>query len=113
MDGLAGSIEKQAGGSMTWDNLYRGKNGVILTEYKLDVKEGNVKSVYLVKHYSHIWKTTLEQSVTIQRDSFGRIKPAISLDDFPQGLSERESMLKLADWLHRLGVSIENHWSQP
>lgn len=98
---------------MTWDNLYRGKNGVTLTDYKLDVKEGSLKSVYLVKHYSHIWKTTLEQNVAIERDNFGRIKPAISLDDFPQGLSERESMLKLADWLHRLGVSIENHWSEP
>lgn len=98
---------------MTWGNNYRGSNRVILTDYKLDVKEGGSKSVYLVKHYSRIWKTTLEQNVTIERDNFGRIKPAISLDDFPQGLSERESMLKLADWLHRLGVSIENHWSEP
>lgn len=98
---------------MKWGNLYRVDNGVILTDYKLDVKQGNTKTVYLVKHYSHVWKTTLEQNVTIERDSNGRFNPSISLDDFPQGLSERESMLKLADWLHRLGVSIENHWSQP
>lgn len=98
---------------MTWGNLYRVDNGVILTDYKLDVKQGNTKKVYLVKHYSHVWETTLEQNVTIERDSYGRFNPSISLDDFPQGLSERESMLKLADWLHRLSVSIENHWSEP
>ncbi|RVU74701.1 hypothetical protein [Pantoea dispersa] len=98
---------------MSWRKLYRGKNQVILTDFTLDVKEGNTKTVYLVSHYSHAWKTQLEQSVTIERDAYGRFKPTVSLDDFPQGLSERESMLKLADWLHRLGVSIEDHWSKP
>lgn len=98
---------------MSWRNLYRGNNQVILTDFTLDVKEGNTKTVYLVRHYSHVWKTQLEQSVTIERDAYGQFKPTVALDDFPQGLSERESMLKLADWLHRLGVSIEDHWSKP
>ncbi|PVY85600.1 hypothetical protein [Pantoea ananatis] len=98
---------------MSWRSIYRGNNQVIVTDYRLDVKEGNTKTVYLVKHYSHVWKTTLEQNVTIERDAYGRFKPSISLDDFPEGLGERESMLKLADWLHRLGVSIEDHWSKP
>lgn len=98
---------------MSWRNLYRGKNQVILTDYSLDLKEGDTKTVYLVRHHSKIWESILEQKITIERDSYGRFKPSVSLDDFPQGLSERESMLKLADWLHRLGVSIEDHWSKP
>lgn len=98
---------------MSWKSLYRGNNQVILTEYSLDVKEGNTRSVYLVRHSSKVWGTTLEQNLTIERDAYGRFKPTISLDDFPERLSERESMLKLADWLHRLGVSIEDHWSKP
>lgn len=98
---------------MSWRTLLRSNNQVILTDYKLDVKEGNSRSVYLVKHHSKIWNTTLEQSITIERDAYGRVSPRIALDDFPQGLSERETMLKLADWLHRLGVSIEDHWSKP
>lgn len=98
---------------MSWRNLYRGNNQVILTDFKLNVKEGDTKTVYLVRHYSRIWKTQLEQSITIERDAYGHFKPTVALDDFPQGLSERESMLKLADWLHRLGVSIEDHWSKP
>lgn len=49
----------------------------------------------------------------MERDSFGRFMPTIEMKDFPEGLSDRESMLKLADWLHRLGVAIEDSWSQP
>lgn len=98
---------------MSWRSLYRGKNQVILTDYSLNLKEGDTKTVYLVRHHSKIWESILEQKITIERDSYGRFKPSVSLDDFPQGLSERESMLKLADWLHRLGVSIEDHWSKP
>nr|WP_310615824.1 hypothetical protein [Pantoea cypripedii] len=98
---------------MSWRPLYRGRCQVILTDYKLDVKEGNSRSVYLVRHSSSIWKTTLEQNITIERDSYGGFKPTIALDDFPRGLSDREAMLKLSDWLHRLSVSIEDHWSKP
>lgn len=98
---------------MSWRNLYRGNNQVILTEYKLDVEKDESKKVYLVRHYSRIWKTQLEQNITVERDSYGRFNPTVAMEDFPQGLSERESMLKLADWLHRLGVSIEDHWSKP
>ncbi|WP_454077776.1 hypothetical protein, partial [Escherichia coli] len=38
---------------------------------------------------------------------------APSLDDFPRGLSEREAMLKLAEWLQRLSIAIEDNWSEP
>ncbi|HBU4735990.1 TPA: hypothetical protein MCZ77_005090 [Escherichia coli] len=34
-------------------------------------------------------------------------------DDFPRGLSEREAMLKLAEWLQRLSIAIEDNWSEP
>ncbi|MGC1101750.1 hypothetical protein WKH46_05920 [Pantoea agglomerans] len=98
---------------MSWMKLSGGINQVILTEYSLDVKEGDSRAVYLVRHNSKIWNTTLEQNITVERDSYGAFKPTIAMQDFPRGLSERESMLKLADWLHRLGVSIEDHWSKP
>lgn len=98
---------------MSWMRLSGGRNQVILTDYHLDVKEGETRFEYLVRHNSKIWNTMLEQKITGERDSFGAFKPTIALEDFPRGLSERESMLKLADWLHRLGVSIEDHWSKP
>ncbi|MFT7931935.1 hypothetical protein ACMYLP_23155, partial [Salmonella enterica subsp. enterica serovar Enteritidis] len=51
--------------------------------------------------------------LTVKNDAFGRFKPFVELEDFPEGLSEREAMLKLADWLHRLSVAIEDNWSTP
>nr|DAT30156.1 MAG TPA: hypothetical protein [Caudoviricetes sp.] len=86
---------------------------MILTSYRYDYQEKNSQSVYLVRHNSRIQQTVLEQFLTVERDSFGRFMPTIELKDFPSGLSDRESMLKLADWLHRLGVAIEDNWSQP
>ncbi|HHR0994396.1 hypothetical protein ACNKFQ_17105 [Klebsiella quasipneumoniae] len=96
-----------------WRGTNRGRSQMILTEYQYNPKAQNAKSVYLVRHNSRIQQTVLEQFLTIERDSFGRFTPAIELKDFPEGLSDRESMLKLADWLHRLGVAIEDNWSQP
>jgi len=98
---------------MSWMKLYRGNSQMILTEYTYDVKEDKKRSVYLVRHRSCIWNTTLEQNITVERDSYGKFKPSITLADFPRGLSDRESMLKLSDWLHRLSVAIEDHWSKP
>lgn len=86
---------------------------MILTEYKFDPKERESKAVYLIRHTSRVQKTTLEQNLTVHNNRYGHFKPAIELEDFPSGLSERESMLKLADWLHRLAVSIEDNWSEP
>ncbi|MCD3127127.1 hypothetical protein GFK21_21410 [Salmonella enterica subsp. enterica serovar Enteritidis] len=71
------------------------------------------QSVYLLRHHSKVKKTTLEQKLTVKNDAFGRFKPFVELEDFPEGLSEREAMLKLADWLHRLSVAIEDNWSTP
>ena len=89
---------------------------VILTDYKYDPETRESSSTWLVRHTSRQLKrrvTTLEQSVSLSVDRFGGRTPTVRLDDFPRDLSERESMLKLADWLHRLSVSIEDHWSEP
>ena len=89
---------------------------VILTEYRYNPETREQISTWLVRHTSRQLPrriTTLEQPVTLSVDGYGRMTPAVCLDDFPQGLSEREAMLKLADWLHRLSVSIEEHWSEP
>lgn len=93
--------------------IFSKKNCVTLVDYHLDLKSGSSKSVYFVRHDSKIWKTVLEQKLEINIDEFGKFIPIVHLDDFPRNLSERESMLKLADWLHRISVSIEDHWSQP
>ncbi|HFE8995021.1 TPA: hypothetical protein ACGATL_000256 [Raoultella ornithinolytica] len=96
-----------------WRGTDRTRSQMILTSYRYDYQEKNSQSVYLVRHNSRIQQTALEQFLTVNRDSFGRFIPTIELKDFPEGLSDRESMLKLADWLHRLGVAIEDNWSQP
>ncbi|HEJ0413417.1 TPA: hypothetical protein SLP42_000194 [Klebsiella aerogenes] len=96
-----------------WRGTDRSRSQMILTSYRYDYQEKNSQSVYLVRHNSRIQQTVLEQFMTVERDSFGRFMPTIELKDFPEGLSDRESMLKLADWLHRLGVAIEDNWSQP
>ncbi|EDY5135290.1 TPA: hypothetical protein O7138_002699 [Salmonella enterica] len=96
-----------------WLGVNRGGSQMILTAYEYDPDSKKSKSVYLLRHYSKVKKTTLEQKLTVKNDAFGRFKPLIELEDFPEGLSEREAMLKLADWLHRLGVAIEDNWSTP
>ncbi|WP_142630939.1 hypothetical protein [Raoultella planticola] len=96
-----------------WRGTDRTRSQMILTEYQYDYQKKNSRAVYIVRHNSRNQQTVLEQFLTVERDSFGRFNPAIELKDFPEGLSDRESMLKLADWLHRLGVAIEDNWSQP
>ena len=90
---------------------------VILTEYRHDPEEGSTCSKWLVRHTSRQLSRrrvmTLEQYVAMETDRYGKAVPTVCFDDFPRGLTEREAMLKLADWLHRLGVAIEDHWSEP
>nr|WP_172955945.1 hypothetical protein [Escherichia sp. MOD1-EC5948] len=86
---------------------------MILTEYQFDHKTNKSRSVYLLRHNSRVRNTVLEQNLTVEMDKFGNFKPTIALDDFPRGLSEREAMLKLAEWLQRLSIVIEDNWSQP
>jgi hypothetical protein len=96
-----------------WRGNNHGKSQMILTEYKLDHKTNKSRSVYLLRHNSRVRNTVLEQNLTVEMDNYGGFKPTISLDDFPRGLSEREAMLKLAEWLQRLSIAIEDNWSEP
>ena len=96
-----------------WRGNSHGKSQMILTEYKLDHKTNKSRSVYLLRHNSRVRNTVLEQNLTVEMDNCGGFKPTISLDDFPRGLSEREAMLKLAEWLQRLSIAIEDNWSEP
>lgn len=89
------------------------RSSMTLVEYKYDPDARDRLSKYLVRHTSSVSGTTLEQYITVERNRYGVFKPVVALDDFPSGLSDRESMLKLADWLHRLGVAIEDEWSNP
>lgn len=85
---------------------------MLLTEFTFNPDSQKSRAVYLLRHSSQVQKTTLEQKLIVDNDSFGRFKPVVELADFPEGLSEREAMLKLADWLHRLSVVIENNWTE-
>lgn len=96
-----------------WRGINRGGSQMILTAYEFDPNSNKSRSTYLLRHHSKVKKTTLEQKLTVENDAFGRFKPLVELTEFPEGLSEREAMLKLADWLHRLGVAIEDNWSTP
>ncbi|MGL4725649.1 MAG: hypothetical protein ACRCWW_14285 [Scandinavium sp.] len=89
------------------------RSSMTLVEYKYDPEAREKVSKYLVRHTSSQSGTTLEQYFTVERDRYGAFKPVVTLDDFPGGLSDREAMLKLADWLHRLSVTIEDNWSEP
>lgn len=96
-----------------WRGSNKSRSQMILTGYEFNPDSNKSRSVFLLRHSSRVQKTTLEQRLTVENDSFGRFKPSVELTDFPEGLSEREAMLKLADWLHRLGVAIEDNWSTP
>lgn len=96
-----------------WRGNSHGKSQMILTEYQFDHKTNKSRSVYLLRHNSRVRNTVLEQNLTVEIDNYGGFKPTISLDDFPRGLSEREAMLKLAEWLQRLSIAIEDNWSEP
>ncbi|WP_259678729.1 hypothetical protein [Klebsiella pneumoniae] len=54
---------------------------MILTEYRYDPKAKDSRSVYLVRHNSKAQQTVLEQHLTIERDSFGRFNPTITLSE--------------------------------
>ncbi|PWW11812.1 hypothetical protein [Mangrovibacter plantisponsor] len=91
-----------------WRGNNKGRHQAVLIEYHFNPKEKNSKSVYQLRHSGQ--KTVLELNLTVERNNYGEFKPNIDFDDFPKGLSDREAMLKLADWLHRLSVVIEDNW---
>ncbi|ECQ1027539.1 hypothetical protein FYU45_25570, partial [Salmonella enterica subsp. diarizonae] len=62
-----------------WLGVNRGGSQMILTAYEYDPDSKKSKSVYLLRHYSKVKKTTLEQKLTVKNDAFGRFKPLIEL----------------------------------
>ncbi|HDR2874380.1 TPA: hypothetical protein QCK10_001503 [Enterobacter roggenkampii] len=91
----------------------RGK--IITTEVELIsyVKErstGSSESRYYVKHSNQ--QTVLEQGMVINRDGFGNHQASIIITDFPGQKTPEEAALKLADWLKRLGESIEANFKK-
>lgn len=83
-----------------------------LIEYRRNRETGEERSVFVLSHYSLVSRTTLEQNFTILKDRHGA-RAFVEIDDFPANLSEREAALKLANWLQRLSVAIEDNWAKP
>lgn len=83
-----------------------------LIEYRRNRETGEERSVFVLSHYSPVSRTTLEQNLVILKDRHGA-RPFVEIDDFPANLSEREAALKLANWLQRLSVAIEDNWTKP
>lgn len=82
-----------------------------LISFKLDRKKRTTESVYFIQHNNR--RTTLEQELTIKSDEYGEFTASVDMSDFPKLLTEREAALKMADWMQRLSIAIENHWGQP
>jgi len=84
---------------------------VELVSYVKERSSGTSESRYYVKHSNQ--QTVLEQGMTINRDGYGNYDASIVITDFPAQKSPEEAALKLADWLKRLGESIEANFKKP
>lgn len=67
-------------------------------------EDGSSLKKFKVEHRSA--DTILDQCLTIEKDCYGRVRPSVSIDDFPIYYNEQEAVLKYADWLERLGIAI-------
>ncbi|POU03607.1 hypothetical protein C3369_07245 [Escherichia sp. ESNIH1] len=83
---------------------------VELVSYVKDRSSGTFESRYYVKHSNR--QTVLEQGMTINRDGYGNYDAIIVITHFPAQKSPEEAALKLADWLKRLGESIEANFKK-
>lgn len=84
---------------------------VELVSYVKERSTGTSEARYYVKHSNQ--QTVLEQGLAISRDAFGNYDACIVITDFPPQKSPEEAALKLADWLKRLGESIEANFKKP
>ncbi|WP_218033867.1 hypothetical protein, partial [Enterobacter asburiae] len=84
---------------------------VELVSYVKERSTGNSEARYYVKHSNQ--QTVLEQGMVINRDGFGNHQASIIITDFPGQKTPEEAALKLADWLKRLGESIEANFKKP
>lgn len=95
-------LESENGKSITTE--------VDLVSYVKERSTGNSEARYYVKHSNQ--QTVLEQGMVINRDDFGNHQASIIITDFPGQKTPEEAALKLADWLKRLGESIEANFKQ-
>ncbi|EKO4983818.1 hypothetical protein P0L44_002391 [Escherichia coli] len=84
---------------------------VELVSYVKERSSGTSEARYYVKHSNQ--QTVLEQSLAINRDAFGNYDACILITDFPSQKTPEEAALKLADWLKRMGESIEANFKRP
>lgn len=84
---------------------------VELVSYVKERSTGTSESRYYVKHSNQ--QTVLGQGMTINRDGYENYEASIAITDFPPQKSPEEAALKLADWLKRLGESIEANFKNP
>lgn len=84
---------------------------VELVSYVKERSTGSSEARYYVKHRNQ--QTVLEQVMVINRDGFGNNQASIIITDFPGQKTPEEAALKLADWLKRLGQSIEANFKEP
>lgn len=83
---------------------------VELVSYVKERSTGKSEARYYVKHSNQ--QTALEQGMTINRDVYGNYDACVVITDFPPQKSPEEAALKLADWLKRLGESIEANFKK-
>ncbi|CNL44621.1 Uncharacterised protein [Yersinia enterocolitica] len=81
---------------------------VDLIAFKKDRANQKSESRYFVKHAA---KTILEQEMVIHGNTFGYKAEAI-ITEFPYMETEKAAALKLADWLKRMALAIEGHYSE-
>lgn len=83
---------------------------VELVSYAKERDRGTSEARYYVKHSNQL--TVLEQALVISRDAYGKYDASIVITDFPSQESPEAAALKLADWLKRLGESIEANFAK-
>lgn len=82
---------------------------VDLIAFKKDRANQTSESRYFVKHAA---KTILEQEMVIHGNVYGYTAEAV-ITEFPYMETEKAAALKLADWLKRMALAIEGHYSEP
>ncbi|AJJ64997.1 putative Gp44 domain protein [Yersinia aldovae 670-83] len=82
---------------------------VDLIAFKKDRDSQTSESRYFVKHAA---KTILEQEMVIHGNVHGYTAEAV-ITEFPHMETEKAAALKLADWLKRMALAIEGHYSEP
>ncbi|MDA5482879.1 hypothetical protein PGS49_19835 [Yersinia intermedia] len=82
---------------------------VDLIAFKKDRANQTSESRYFVKHSA---KTILEQEMVIHGNVYGYTAEAV-ITEFPYMETEKAAALKLADWLKRMALAIEGHYSEP